>query len=88
MTTGALISTLQVRTLVEAGAIQYAAVRGTQGGYVLVVKVGMTEKTLSMTQERRPRVFVTLDGLASVAQRYGFRRLDLDLAGHAPKGLF
>lgn len=83
-----LISTVQFKTLAEAGAIQYAAVRGTQGGYVLVVKVGMNERTLSMTQERRPRVFVTLDGLASVAKRYGLRRLDLDLAGYEPKGLF
>ncbi len=83
-----LITTVQFKTLAEAGAIQYAAVRGTQGGYVLVAKIGMRERTLSMTQESRPRVFVTLDGLASVARRYGVRRLDLDLAGYEPRGLF
>ena len=83
-----LLSTVQFKTLAEAGAIQYAAARGTQGGFVLVVKVGMQEKALSMTQERRPRVFVTLDGLASVAKRYGVRRFDVDLAGYEPKGLF
>lgn len=83
-----LISTVQFKTLAEAGAINHAAARGTMGGYVLVVKVGLSERTLAMTQQRRPRVFVTLDGLASVVKRYGVRRFDVDLAGYEPKGLF
>jgi len=82
-----LITTVQFQTLAEAGAIQYASARGTVGGYVLVARVGMAEKALSMTRQKTPRVFTTLDGLASVARRYGVRRLDVDMAGYEPTGL-
>lgn len=82
------LDTSKLKTLVDAGAVNYASARGVQGGYVLAVKVGMAEKFVRAHKQTNARIFATLEGLSNYCVAAGIRRFDVDLAGYSKKSLF
>jgi len=82
------IGTPGLKTLVDAGAVNHLSARGVPGGFVLVVKVGLTERTVRAQKQSNARVFATLDGVAGYCSAAGIRRIDVDLAGHTKGALF
>lgn len=78
-----MIDSPKLKTLVEAGAIQRLVGRGVPGGFVLVAKVGMRERTLG-AQRGGVRIFKSANGVVGYARTAGVRHLDFDLAGFDP----
>lgn len=88
MATAEYLDTPKLKTLVEAGAVSYVSARGVPGGFVVVVKVGMTERTIRAQKRTNARVFATMDGIVGYCTAAGIRRIDVDLAGHSKDALF
>ena len=82
------IDTPRLKTLVEAGAINYVSVRGVRGGFVVVVKVGLAERTLRAQKRADARIFATMDGIVGYCTVAGIRRIDVDLAGYLKEAVF
>lgn len=78
-----MIDSPKLKTLVEAGAVQRLVGRGVPGGFVLVIKVGMRERTLG-AQRGGVRIFKSANGVVGYARTAGVRHLDFDLAGFDP----
>lgn len=78
-----IIDSPRLKTLVEAGAVQHLVGRGVPGGFVLVIKVGMRERTLG-AQRGGVRMFKSANGLIGYARTAGVRHVDFDLAGYDP----
>lgn len=87
MATSQLLDTPHLKTLVEAGAVQYLTARGIPGGYVIVVRVGLNERFVRGQRAKVPRVFKTLDGISGYCRDAGVRRFDVDLAGYSKESL-
>jgi hypothetical protein len=87
MATSQLIDAPHLKLLVEAGAVQYLTARGIPGGFVIVVRVGLNEKTVRGQKVKAPRVFTTLDGISNYCRAAGVRRFDVDLAGYSKESL-
>lgn len=86
MSSADLISSPKLKTLIEAGALQHLIARGVPGGFVLVAKVGMRERTLE-AQRGGVRIFKSANGLVGYARTAGARHVDIDLAGYDPSNL-
>lgn len=84
MTDNETLDTSRLKTLVDAGAVNYASARGVPGGFVLIVKVAMTERVIRAHRRTSPRIFATIQGLVNYCAAAGIRRFDVDLAGHGP----
>lgn len=82
------IDTPKLKTLVEAGAINYVSARGVAGGFVVVVKIGMTERIVRAQKRTNARVFATMDGIVGYCTVAGIRRIDVDLVGYSKEALF
>lgn len=82
------LDTPKLKTLVEAGAVSYVSARGVPGGFVVVVKVGMAERTIRAQKRTNARVFATMDGIVGYCSAAGIRRIDVDLAGYTKDALF
>ena len=78
-----LINSPQLKTLVEAGAVQRLMGRGIPGGFVLVARVGMRERTLG-AQRGGARIFKSANGVLGYAKTAGVRHVDFDLASYDP----
>lgn len=77
------INTPKLKAIVEAGAVGRVTGRGVAGGFVLVAKVGMFEKTLE-SKRGGARIFKSANGIVSYALGAGVRHVDFDLAGYDP----
>lgn len=77
------INSPKLKTLVEAGAVQHLVCRGVHGGFVLVAKVGLRERTLE-AQRGGVRTFKSANGVVGYARTAGVRHVDFDLAGYDP----
>jgi hypothetical protein len=78
----------KLRVLTEAGAVQYAEAVGVPGGWVVHVKVGMTNRVMKPARGTTPRVFKSVDALLGVLRRdAGIRRVSIDQAGYSPVGI-
>ena len=80
-----IIDSPKLKTLVEAGAVQRLLGRGVPGGFVLVARIGMRERTLG-AQRGGVRLFKSANGVVGYARQAGVRHLDFDLAGFDPAG--
>lgn len=83
-----LISPVTVKELATANALRDAQVMGTEGGFWVVVKYGMTERLLAAREvsgRLKPRVFVSLDAAGRHLQKLGLPRFAVDVSGYAPK---
>lgn len=73
-----------VKELIAAGSINAASVEGAQGGLVIVLKVGMLDRTLGVARGG-VRLFQSIDGAASVLQSYGIKKFSVDTTDWVPK---
>ena len=83
-----LISPATVKELAAASALRDAQVMGTDGGFLVVVKYGMTERVLAareLTGKLKARVFVSLDSAGRHLQKLGLPRFAVDVSGFSPK---
>lgn len=71
------------RELVEAGSVQQATLIGQKGGYAILLRVGMQDKTLA-TKNGAPRLFAQLDRAARLLRdELGVVRFDVDATGYS-----
>ncbi|KEY59257.1 hypothetical protein [Serratia sp. DD3] len=73
--------------LVEAGAVSAAHVVGTQGGWVLVVRYGLLERSLAAQRSRQVRLFKRLETLVNYLKDIGIVRFDVDASNFTPERL-
>lgn len=64
--------------LAEAGAVRSAHVVGQDGGWGIVVKYGMTERTLAAQRSHQVRIFRKLETLVAYLKSVGIPRFDVD----------
>lgn len=74
--------------LVEAGAVRGAHVVGQAGGWGIVVRYGMLERSLAATRSREVRVFRKLETVASYLREIGLSSFEVNTSDHsdAPAG--
>lgn len=72
--------------LAEAGIARSAHVVGQQGGWGIVVKYGMTERTLAAQRSHQVRIFRKLETLVEYLKGVGIPRFDVDAVNYDPRG--
>ncbi len=70
--------------LVEAGAVSAAQAVGQQGGWSVVVKYGMIERTLAAQRNRQVRTFRKLESLVSYLKGVGIGQFVVDALNYDP----
>lgn len=73
-----LITQVELQVLARTQVIREAIALPSPHGWTLRVRVGSTEQTLKMRDEKRPRYFQTLDAIARMAHRLGLHRFSVD----------
>jgi Stability determinant len=80
-----LISPNTLKELIAANAIRSATVIGEEGGYIVAVKYGMTERLLAArTREGiiKRRLFRSLDAASRYLRQIGVPRYEVDETGY------
>lgn len=72
------------RELVAAGSVRSAVVQGADRGLVVVLQVGLNERTLG-TVRGGARYFQSLDGAASVLQQAGIVEFGVNTSNWTPR---
>lgn len=72
--------------LVEAGAVRGAHVIGRPGGWSVLVKYGMAERTLAAQRSRQVRVFRRMETLVGYLKEIGIQQFDVDAAEYEAEG--
>jgi hypothetical protein len=72
--------------LVEAGAVRGIQVVGQPGGWSVLVKYGMAERTLAAQRSRQARVFRRMETLVNYLKDIGIQRFDVDAAEYEAEG--
>lgn len=70
--------------LVEAGAVSGAHVIGQPGGWALIVKYGMHERTLAAKNSGAVRVWRRFETLASYLKEIGLTQFEVDASNYDP----
>lgn len=68
--------------LAEAGAVRSAHVIGQSGGWGILVKYGMIERTLAAQRSQQMRIFRKLETLVNYLKSVGIARFDVDAANY------
>ena len=68
--------------LVEAGAVRSAHIVGQSGGWVVLVRYGMTERALAAQRSRQVRLFRKFETLVAYLKGIGIARFDVDAANY------
>lgn len=71
--------------LAEAGVVRSVQVVGQEGGWEILVKYGMTERTLAAQRSHHARIFRRLETLVDYLKRVGIPRFDVDAANYDPR---
>ena len=71
--------------LVEAGAVSGAHVVSQHGGWAVVVKYGMVERTLAAQRSRQVRMFRKLESLVSYLKGVGIGQFEVDAINYDPE---
>ena len=66
--------------LVAAGAVRVVIAVGRPGGWSLLVRYGLAERTLAAQRSKQVRVFRKLDTLVLYLQEIGVSRFEVDAA--------
>lgn len=64
--------------LAEAGAVRSAHIIGQSGGWGVLVKFGMTERTLAAQRSHQVRIFRKLETLVNYLKGVGIARFEVD----------
>lgn len=72
-----------LKELVEAGSVRGACLVGQRGGFGVVVRYGMVERTLSSTRGQ-VRLFASLDTAMPYLKRLGLPRFEVDASSFEP----
>jgi len=83
MPVSALIKLENLRMLAEVGSIHTATIVGQRGGYAVVARVGLQERTLA-TKYGRVRLFSSADAAAKVLREAGLGQATLDFTHYEP----
>ena len=67
-----------LRRLAEAGAVRSAHIIGQSGGWGVLVKFGMTERTLAAQRSHQVRIFRKLETLVNYLKGVGIARFEVD----------
>lgn len=70
--------------LAEAGIVRSAHVVGQEGGWGIVVKYGLTERTLAAQRSQQVRIFRKLETLVEYLKGVGIPRFDVDAVNYDP----
>ena len=70
--------------LVEAGAVRGAHIIGQKGGWAVLVKYGMTERSLAAQRSRQVRVWRKFETLVGYLRGIGIARFDVDAVNYDP----
>lgn len=73
--------------LAEAGVVHSAHVVGQEGGWGILVKYGMTERTLAAQRSHQVRIFRKLETLVDYLKGIGIRHFDVDAANYDPNSV-
>ncbi|KLA50000.1 hypothetical protein [Xanthomonas euvesicatoria] len=73
-----------LRDLADAGSVRGVSVVGLKGGYAVSVRVGMSERTLALSNSSEPRVFSTIDSVARALRPIGIAAFDVNASGYEP----
>jgi hypothetical protein len=83
-TTSSTVEPKILKELIAAGSVRHARVEPVQGGLVIVLQVGMNERTLGVARGG-VRLLQSLDGAASVLQSYGIQEFSVNTRNWVPK---
>ena len=75
-----------LRELAAAGSVSSALVKAGDRGLVIVLRVGMNERTLGAARGG-VRYFQSIDGAASVLQGYNIVQFEVDTSHWIPKAV-
>lgn len=70
--------------LAEAGVVRSAHVVGQDGGWGLVVKYGVTERSLAAQRSQQVRIFRKLETLVAYLKGVGIPRFEVDAVHYDP----
>jgi hypothetical protein len=73
--------------LAEAGIVRSAHVVGQEGGWGIVVKYGLTERTLAAQRSQQVRIFRKLETLVEYLKGVGIPRFDVDAVNYDPRSV-
>ena len=68
--------------LIEAGAVRAAHVIGQVGGWGVLIKYGMVERSLSATRSGKVRIFKKLETVVNYLKELGISHFDVDSANY------
>lgn len=73
--------------LAEAGTLRSTHITGQHGGWSVVVKYGMAERTLAAQRSQQARVFRKFETLVNYLKGLGIDRFDVDTVNYDPQSL-
>lgn len=73
--------------LAEAGVVRSAHVVGQDGGWSILVKYGMSERTLAAQRSHQVRIFRKLETLVEYLKGIGIPRFDVDALNYDPRSI-
>lgn len=83
MSAASLIKLESLRMLAETGTVRTATIMGQRGGYAVVARVGLQERTLA-TKYNRVRMFGSADAAAKILREAGIGQATLDMTHYEP----
>lgn len=88
-TTPNVVVPLILKELFAAGAVNSARVEIGDKGFVVIFRIGMTDRVLGVGRKVHggPRYFLSLDGAASVLQSYGVTEFAVNTRNWVPRAV-
>lgn len=82
----ATVKRATLRELVDAGTLRRVTIVGQHGGYAVLARYGMQERTLA-AKSGAPRLFASIDTAARELRALGVATFDVDAANYEPADL-
>jgi len=82
----ATVKLATLRELVDAGAVRRVTLVGQTGGFAVLARYGMHERTLA-AKTGAPRLFASIDSAARELRAVGIAAFEVDTANYAPSDL-
>ncbi|MHB1618260.1 MAG: hypothetical protein ACYCOY_13940 [Metallibacterium sp.] len=82
----ATVKLATLRELVDAGTVRRVTLVGQTGGFAVLARYGMHERTLA-AKTGAPRLFASIDSAARELRTVGIAAFEVDTANYAPSDL-